>query len=61
MIFTSTHSFDQHRTGKVGTPERRCRTEDELRDLGWEPDARGRWRKPAPAGTFDGRGDDAQV
>jgi hypothetical protein len=59
MIFTSTSAFDKHRTGKVGTPERRCRTETELRALGWEPDARGRWRKPAPAGTFAGRTDDA--
>jgi hypothetical protein len=44
LLFTSTSSFDQHRTGSYATG-RRCKTTDELRAIGFEPNARGHWRK----------------
>jgi hypothetical protein len=44
LLFTSTNSFDQHRTGSY-TTGRRCKTTDELRAIGFEPNARGLWRK----------------
>ncbi len=45
LLFTSTHSFDEHRTGAHGI-NRRCLTETELRAAGLEPTGRGFWRKP---------------
>jgi hypothetical protein len=50
--FTSTATFDKHRTGTFKPMTRRCFSEAELIAKGWEPDARGAWRKPAAAGAF---------
>lgn len=50
LAFTSTHAFDKHRTGRIGSPERRCRSAVELRGLGWEPNKRYQWRKPRQDG-----------
>lgn len=60
--FTSINSFDQHRTGRIDPhdPEkdtRRCRTEDELRAAGLEPNENGLWRKPRPADSLPSRED----
>jgi hypothetical protein len=44
LLFTSTSSFDKHRTGSYGSG-RRCRTTDELHVIGFEPNSRGYWRK----------------
>ena len=49
LDFKSVHSFDQHRvfsTAKENWKDRRCLTETELREKGYEPDILGRWRKP---------------
>jgi hypothetical protein len=40
LTFTSVTGFDVHRY------EGRCRSTDELRDLGYDPNTRGHWRKP---------------
>lgn len=53
-LFTSTHSFSQHRVGAF-THEaphygRACLDEAAMRAKGMAPDDRGRWRVPAPAG-----------
>jgi hypothetical protein len=48
LLFTSTSSFDRHRTGGFITG-RRCRTVDELRTIGFEPNERGFWRKALTA------------
>jgi len=58
--FGGIHGFDFHRIGRIDPhdPEldtRRCRTADELRDAGYEPNARGVWRKPRPADTLPDR------
>jgi hypothetical protein len=45
LDFKSVSAFDSHRTGRHG-PERRCLTEQELRDKGFEPNDKGFWRKP---------------
>jgi hypothetical protein len=44
LLFTSTSSFDRHRTGGF-TTDRRCKTSDELRAVGFQPNERGFWRK----------------
>ena len=44
LLFTATSSFDKHRTGSYATG-RRCKTTDELRATGFEPNARDMWRK----------------
>jgi hypothetical protein len=44
LLFTATSSFDKHRTGSYATG-RRCKTTDELRVIGFEPNGRGHWRK----------------
>lgn len=40
LTFTSVTGFDFHRY------KGRCRSTDELRGLGYEPNSRGHWRKP---------------
>jgi hypothetical protein len=45
LTFTTVSNFDAHRTG------RRCLTAAEFRERGYEPNANGYWRKPAPEGT----------
>lgn len=56
LLFTSGSAFAAHRRGAfapVNRPDtRRCLTEAELRAAGWLPNARGYWRKPAPASAF---------
>lgn len=42
LTFGSSSGFDEHRDRKEG----RCRTPDELRTRGLEPDEDGHWRKP---------------
>jgi hypothetical protein len=46
LTFTTVGNFDHHlfRDG--------CRTEAELRDKGYEPNAAGHWRKPMPEGRM---------
>jgi hypothetical protein len=44
LTFTSVGGFDYHR--HKGT----CRTADELRAKGYQPNDRGQWRKPMPEG-----------
>lgn len=44
LTFTTVANFDAHLDNKAG----RCRTEAELRELGYEPNERGQWRKPLP-------------
>jgi len=56
LTFTSVGPFDAHRVGEMN--DRRCLTPGELRKKGYEPNKYGRWRKPAPEGTFQGRNDD---
>jgi len=50
LHFTSTSSFDDHRTGKIGTSSRRCLSTDELSAKGFEPNALGFWRVPFAVG-----------
>lgn len=50
LHFTSVRPFDEHRTGDID--HRRCRTEDELRERGLEPNQLGRWRRPRPLSTI---------
>ena len=47
LYFGSTYAFDQHRKGKLGSPERRCLTQAELVSSGWKQTPRGHWRSPA--------------
>lgn len=60
LDFTSIGPFDEHRTGKVhhrdpAKDTRRCRTPDELRERGLEPNESGQWRHPRPAETIPGK------
>ena len=50
LTFTTIGPFDAHRVGKY--PNRRCQTEKELRERGYEPNTHGHWRKPRPAGSI---------
>jgi hypothetical protein len=43
LTFTSIRPFDRHRV------QGRCRTEDELRAKGLEPNENGQWRRPMPS------------
>ena len=43
LTFRSVHGFDQHRDWRG---DGRCRTAEELRKRGFEPDAEGTWRRP---------------
>ena len=47
QTFTGTTAGDKHRTGKhdvwTGPERRRCRTADEMRDLGMRQNDRGHW------------------
>lgn len=54
LTFTSIGPFDAHRVGPIGKPRRRCWTEAELRDKGYEPNSHGHWRRPRPAGSIPG-------
>jgi hypothetical protein len=49
LRFKSESAYDAHRVGTYGI-DRRCLTEAELRARGYEPDPRGYFRKPYPAG-----------
>jgi hypothetical protein len=51
LYFNSTAAFDFHRDGPWSA--RRCMTAHELRAEGYEPNAAGFWRQPAPAGMFN--------
>lgn len=60
--FTHVNSFDQHQTGRIHHLDptqdtRRCRTEEELREAGMEPNEYGLWRKPRPHGSLPERAD----
>jgi hypothetical protein len=55
LTFTAVGGFDFHRTGPAA--DRRCRTQAELTEKGYEPNSHGQWRKPAPADLFDGLGE----
>src|SRR5262245_19274812 len=46
LTFTSINGFNAHRTGSHGHDTRRCRTEAEIRAIGYEPNERGQWRRP---------------
>jgi len=43
LTFRSVNGFDNHRDRRG---EGRCRTPDELRERGFEPDGEGVWRRP---------------
>lgn len=53
LLFKSAASFDKHRTGDYTS--RRCLTETELRAKGFEPNAKGFWRRLAPVELFSHR------
>lgn len=60
LTFTSAGPFEEHRTGDTHPRDpakdtRRCRTPDELRERGMEPNDKGWWRRPRPADTLPGR------
>ena len=42
-VFTTTSTFDKHRTGKY--PDRRCLTTEELDAAGWGLNQHGRWKR----------------
>lgn len=44
MTFMSVGGFDKHRIGPVDNAH--CRTPDELREAGLEPNEAGHWRRP---------------
>ena len=44
MYFTSTHAFDNHRTGTYTPQRRRCLSVDEMHDARMAPNAAGFWR-----------------
>ena len=46
LTFTSIGPFDDHRTGSHTHDTRRCRTQEEIRARGYEPNHLGYWRKP---------------
>lgn len=48
LDFKSVASFDEHRVfgEKENWQTRRCLTEQELRDIGMQPNKLGRWRRP---------------
>ena len=49
LYLNSSHAFEKHR---VGYPERRCRTVEELLLLGWSTNATGHWiTAKRPAGS----------
>lgn len=50
LTFTSIGGFDAHRTGPMS--KRRCWSESELRDHGYEPNDSGHWRQPRPPDTI---------
>jgi hypothetical protein len=57
LDFTSVGPFDEHRTGAThhldpALDTRRCRTPDELRERGLEPNEAGQWRRPRPLDTL---------
>jgi hypothetical protein len=62
--FGSVSAFDAHRVGSYEHlvshqhPDgRRCLTADELRERGWKPDGRGRWRRPSDGAPWADSGD----
>lgn len=50
--FGSVTGFDAHRTGPMGS--RRCLTDAELGERGYEPNERGVWRQPRPVESLPG-------
>lgn len=52
LTFMSVTGFDKHRTGPVN--DTRCRTPQELSDLGLEPNESGHWRRPRPIESLPG-------
>jgi hypothetical protein len=52
LTFRSVSGFDQHRDRRG---EGECRSTDELRKRGFEPDADGIWRRPRPDDSIPGR------
>lgn len=48
--FGGIRGFDFHRIGHVD--HRRCRTPEQLRGFGYEPNDRGIWRRPRPDSTL---------
>jgi hypothetical protein len=49
LTFTTVGNFDAHLDGRRN-PVPGCRTEAEMRERGYEPNAAGHWRKPMPEG-----------
>ena len=45
--FSAIGPFDKHRTGTFGV-DRRCRTDAEMAEIGFEQDSRGDWRSEGP-------------
>ena len=43
LYFNSTHGFEKHRVGKVGTADRRCLTIGELQARGWSQNRTRHW------------------
>lgn len=54
-LFNSFSGFDQHRTGRIGTPSRRCMTSDEIVATGLALSADGFWRSPMPDAALRAR------
>jgi hypothetical protein len=44
LTFLSVTGFDKHRTGPIGAT--RCRTPDQLTEVGMQPNEAGHWRRP---------------
>lgn len=50
--FNTTYAFDQHRKGKLGTPERRCLSVLEMSSSRWTQKPSGHWLSPR-RGAYD--------
>ena len=46
LTFTSIGGFDDHRTGSHAAGARKCRSEAEIRERGFEPNGDNCWRRP---------------
>lgn len=52
--FNSNTAFTLHRVGTIGTPDRRCKTPDELAAAGWVQNRYGFWTTGAMPTFFKG-------
>lgn len=48
LTFNSVAAFDAHRGGTYSPPSRYCRSPEQMRARGYEPDENDVWRKPLP-------------